>query len=266
VTRTGEEGDLGTVIGVDHGEGVESLYAHLETVSAGIKVGVSVRRDQTIGTVGATGRASAPHLYFELRVAGKPVDPMTYGRAAMDDAVAALVTQIVRVESAGVATARNSRSTATGLGQFIESTWLRMMRDYRPGLTATLARPDLLNLRTDPELSRDMIRNLARENEAYLLRNGHRVTPGRLYLAHFLGPAGAVAALDADPASSVLQVMGPAVIAANPFLVDKTIADLLAWSDHKMRGAHGARQRPEPVPPEVAAFRRAVDDVLKSAS
>ncbi len=266
VTRTGEEGDLGAVIGVDHGEGVESLYAHLKTVSAGIKVGVNVRRGQTIGTVGATGRASAPHLYFELRVAGKPVDPMTYGRAAMDDAVAALVTQIVRVESAGVATARNSRSTATGLGQFIESTWLRMMRDYRPGLTATLARPDLLNLRTDPELSRDMIRNLARENEAYLLRNGHRVTPGRLYLAHFLGPAGAVAALDADPASRVLQVMGPAVIAANPFLVDKTIADLLAWSDQKMRGAHGARHRPEPVPPEVAAFRRAVDDILKSAS
>jgi hypothetical protein len=180
------------------------------------------------------------------------------GGVAGIEAVDALVGRIVQVESAGRADARNPLSTATGLGQFIEGTWLRMMRSYRPDLVQGLARAELLALRLDPELSREMVRNLARENEEYLQARGHQTTAGRLYLAHFLGAEGAHRALSSDPSLGVGDVLGAAVVAANPFLDGKRIADLLAWADRKMQG----RGKAVPVPAGVLAYKAQIDAVL----
>jgi murein DD-endopeptidase MepM/ murein hydrolase activator NlpD len=268
VTRVGDGGGYGNVIYLDHGGGVETRYAHLNAFAKTVKKGRQVAAGEVIGFVGTTGRSTGPHLHFELHVNGQPLDPLTYaggGSGGATQAVDALVNQIIRVESAGVATAKNPLSTATGLGQFIQSTWLRMMRDYRPDLVRKMNRPQLLALRTDPALSREMVRNLARENEAFLRARGHQITAGRLYLAHFLGPAGAHRALRADAKASVLSVMGAQVVNANPFLRGKSIADLRAWSDRKM-GRRGPRMpTPEPVrriPPEALAYRSAVDAML----
>ncbi|UWQ81762.1 hypothetical protein K3725_21280 (plasmid) [Leisingera sp. S132] len=180
------------------------------------------------------------------------------GGAAGMEAVDALVGRIVQVESAGRADAKNPLSTATGLGQFIEGTWLRMMRSYRPELAQGLARAELLALRLDPDLSREMVRNLARENEEYLQARGHQTSAGRLYLAHFLGAEGAHRALSSDPALGVGDVMGAAVVAANPFLEGKRIADLLAWADRKMQG----RGKAAAVPADVLAYKAQIDAVL----
>ncbi len=180
------------------------------------------------------------------------------GAAAGIEAVDALVGRIVQVESAGRADARNPLSTATGLGQFIEGTWLRMMRSYYPDLAQSLARAELLALRLDPDLSREMVRNLARENEEYLQARGHQTTAGRLYLAHFLGAEGAHRALSSDPSLGVGDVMGAAVVAANPFLEGKRIADLLAWADRKMQG----RGKTAAVPADVLAYKAQIDGVL----
>lgn len=268
VTRIGDGGGYGNVIYLDHGGGVETRYAHLNAFAKALKKGKMVAAGQVIGFVGTTGRSTGPHLHFELHANGTPVDPLTYGGSGdgqATQAVDALVNQIIRVESAGVATAKNPLSTATGLGQFIQSTWLRMMRDYRPDLVRKMNRAQLLALRTDPALSRDMVRNLARENEAFLRTRGHQITAGRLYLAHFLGPAGAHMALRADADASVLSVMGAQVVNANPFLRGKSIADLRAWSDRKMRQRGKGPAAPPPVrriPPEVIAYRAAVDAML----
>jgi len=62
---------LTTVIG--HGGSTTTLYAHQRDVVAA--VGQRVRRGQAIGSVGATGRATGPHLHFEMREAGTPRDP-----------------------------------------------------------------------------------------------------------------------------------------------------------------------------------------------
>ncbi|MCU0828584.1 MAG: M23 family metallopeptidase [Tabrizicola sp.] len=239
VAQMGDGGAYGNVIYLDHPGGRQTRYAHLNGFREGLKIGATVAAGELIGYVGSTGRSTGPHLHFELRIDGKAVDPMGGGTTA-GGAIDALVARIVTVESAGKADAANSRSTAVGLGQFIEGTWIRMMQTYRPDLVASLSRADLLALRTNPDLSREMIANLARENEAYLRDRGIEATAGRLYLAHFLGSEGAAVALRSDPTKSVLEVMGAGVVNANPFLTGKTMGDLVAWADAKMSGSKGA--------------------------
>ncbi|RAP41091.1 hypothetical protein BYZ73_11715 [Rhodovulum viride] len=192
--------------------------------------------------------------------AGSLAGSMAGATAGIDDAAAVetLVARIVHVESGGRADARNPLSSALGLGQFISSTWLRMMREHHPELTARMDRAALLALRTDPVLSVEMVYALARENAAYLAARGHGLTPGRLYLAHFLGAEGANRALSADPAAGVAEIMGPAVVSANPFLTGKTIGELLAWADRKMTGTAA----PAVISPEIRRYRETVDAIL----
>lgn len=258
---------FGNVVQLSHASGVMTLYAHLDGFAAGLAEGGAVRAGQLIGYVGTTGRSTGPHLHFELHVNGQPVDPLSIGGARGSAAVEALVNRIIKVESAGDARAKNTRSTATGLGQFIDATWLRMMRTYRPDLVANLSPAELLELRFDPALSRAMVTNLAEENAAFLRRRNHAISPGRLYLAHFLGPQGAAVALEADPAATVLEVHGAAVVRANPFLAAWSNAELIAWADRKMGGLGvGSAQAAVPavVPAAVASYREALDRVLES--
>jgi len=267
VAFAGVAGGYGNTVYIDHPDGSQTRYAHMSRFAPDAREGQSVQAGEVIGYVGTTGRSTGPHLHFELWVNGKPVDPLGQGGGGGTQAVEALVNRIIQVESAGRADAKNPLSTATGLGQFIESTWLRMMRSYRPDLVAEMTRSQLLALRTDPALSREMVRNLARENEAYLRARGHEITSGRLYLAHFLGPEGAHIALSSEPGQTVLAVMGGAVVNANPFLRGKTIADLRNWSDRKMRGrgsTAGAAPRVAAIPPEVKIYKEKVDALLAS--
>jgi len=60
---------------IDHGNQMQTLYAHLSKFN--VKVGDSVTRGQIIGNVGSTGNSTGPHLHFEVRVRGAHRNPLS---------------------------------------------------------------------------------------------------------------------------------------------------------------------------------------------
>lgn len=164
-------------------------------------------------------------------------DPQAAIREIKGQPAGNVVDKIIGVESGGNATAKNPNSSATGAGQFIASTWMNMVKKYRPDVAAGKSTPEILALRNDPALSREMTAAYTSENGEYLKNQGIETTDGNLYLAHFLGPGGASRVIKADPSAPVASVIGQDAVNANPFLKGKTIADLRAWSDKKMGGA-----------------------------
>ncbi|WP_331292444.1 hypothetical protein [Methylobacterium radiotolerans] len=151
--------------------------------------------------------------------------------------------QVVTAESGGNAMAKNPRSSATGLGQFIDSTWLDQVAKYRPDL-AGLPQDQILALRNDPDISKEMIQHYGDENGAKLRAAGLPDTDGTRYLSHFAGPGGARAVLSADPSTPVVQVLQPGQVSANPFVRPMTAGQLVDWANGKVGGAAPTMQMP----------------------
>jgi murein DD-endopeptidase MepM/ murein hydrolase activator NlpD len=76
VTYAGAMSGYGNVIVIDHGGGISTTYNHLSAFA--VSTGQSVSRGTHVGSVGCTGYCTGPHLHFEVRVNGSPVDPMPY--------------------------------------------------------------------------------------------------------------------------------------------------------------------------------------------
>ena len=149
-----------------------------------------------------------------------------------------LLAETARRESGYNAAAKAPTSSATGMFQFIESTWLDMVRrhggehglgaaaqrigvvDGRPRVTDASARKAILDLRYDPEISARMAGELARENaNALEARLGRPVKPGEIYAAHVLGPAGAGRLIEAAArGASDASALFPREAAANVWL------------------------------------------------
>jgi hypothetical protein len=139
------------------------------------------------------------------------------------------------------------RSSATGPGQFLDETWLEMIASYRPALVVGHSQKEVLKLRRDPELAREITTRLVQRNAKILSKRSLPVTPGTLYLAHFAGAAGAIAILSVPEGEHAASIMARAdatghmtrekIVFANPFLADFTVADLKRWADFKMKSS-----------------------------
>ena len=72
----GWQGGYGKSITLDHGSGYVTRYAHLNKIY--VRAGQPIKKGEKIGTVGSTGRSTGPHLHYEVRFHGNPIDPEKY--------------------------------------------------------------------------------------------------------------------------------------------------------------------------------------------
>jgi murein DD-endopeptidase MepM/ murein hydrolase activator NlpD len=82
VVHAGWSSGYGRLVKIQHEFGIETRYAHMSKIR--VKVGQRVSRGQRVGDMGNTGRSTGTHLHYEVRVGGKPVNPMIYIKAAND--------------------------------------------------------------------------------------------------------------------------------------------------------------------------------------
>ncbi len=82
VIHAGRQSGYGLMVKIQHEFGIETRYAHMSKIR--VNVGQRVSRGDRIGDMGSTGRSTGVHLHYEVRVGGKPVNPMTYIKAARD--------------------------------------------------------------------------------------------------------------------------------------------------------------------------------------
>ncbi len=118
----------------------------------------------------------------------------------------------------------------------METTFLDIVRRNFPDLTAGKSDAEILALRTDPKVARDVALIYTRENASALAAKGVAVTAGKLRLAFFAGAAGALKVLEAEPDELVSNLLSAAAIQANPFLKDMTASQLLARAEREASG------------------------------
>ena len=165
------------------------------------------------------------------------------GSAGISNSINSTVNKIIGVESNGKSDAQNKDSTAGGQGQFINSTWLSMIKKYRPELARGKSKPQIMGMKYNGQLNREMTVAYTKENAAALNKAGINSTEGNLYLSHFSGVGTAIKALRANPNAHVSTVYGADAIAANPKVLggNKTVGDVIRWANNHMtsRGNSG---------------------------
>ncbi len=158
----------------------------------------------------------------------------------------AYLMQQAKVESSFKPDAKAKTSSASGLYQFIKSTWMNMVDKYaeKHGIdTAGKSETEILEMRNDPKIASKMAAEFARENKEFLDTNwGGKVGSTELYMAHFMGAGGAAAFLNArdENGSKTAAYLFPAAAKANKNVFydsatgrAKTLDEVYAFFDTK---------------------------------
>jgi len=192
----------------------------------------------------ANWQANADETLFKTLLAK---DPEFAGKAkaalglapsdASTNPVGSVVDRIIGAESSGNPNAQNSRSSAGGLGGFIDSTWVATVKKFRPDVARGMSNDQIIELKkSDPTLARELTTRHTEENAKGLTDAGIPATAANTYLAHFAGLAGAKNILNAPDDTAVSSVLSDAAIKANPeVLAGKTVGQVKAWAARKMR-------------------------------
>ncbi len=130
-----------------------------------------------------------------------------------------------KIESADQPYVQAKSSSASGLYQFIRSTWIGEGGKWGPTL-----RPAFGGLKPSPEEQLARARTFTAKNAAYLRSRGVPINRATLYAAHFLGPVTAGSILAAGKGERADSIAGAAATAANPsILKGKTVGDFIEW-------------------------------------
>lgn len=196
----------------------------------------------TLGTMGQSYREGGPKLPSFAATGGGMGD---YLRT------------VSGVESGGSDTAKNPASTATGRYQFTQQTWNGLAKKY-PDLGLTP------NGRTDPAQQDRAMQAFTKDNADALTRAGVPITPGNLYVSHFLGEAGGprfIAGAMSNPDAPATQFVTPGAAAANRTIFynrdgsPKSAAEVYAERTGRFGGGGGPTQTPT-LPTQVASADR----------
>lgn len=185
--------------------------------------------------------------------------------------------QQAKAESSFNPEAKAKTSSASGLYQFIKSTWLDMVNRHgeKYGInTEGMSKSDILDLRFDPEIASNMAAEFAAENKSYLERTwGGEVGSTELYFAHFMGAGGAGAFLkakDANPMRIGADLFPKAANANRNVFYDsetgnpRTLAEIYNFFDKKFAysgDTQTASNSNSPVPPAANALIEGLTDM-----
>jgi murein DD-endopeptidase MepM/ murein hydrolase activator NlpD len=109
VVRAGPFSTYGNYVRIRHADGYETAYAHMSRFAAGVRAGARVHQGQVIGYVGATGRATGPHLHYEVLRRGQQINPMTL-RVANGRNLTGRELELFMIERARIDTLRQVRA------------------------------------------------------------------------------------------------------------------------------------------------------------
>jgi len=170
------------------------------------------------------------------------------------DGIEAYLAAARRQESSGNANARNPRSSASGLYQFTDSTWVATYKAVFPG--SGLSNAAILARKGNVDLQDRLMRRFTEANGQWLQRNGFQADPGNLYVVHHLGQGGANTVLRAAPDMPLERLLSADVIRANPHMRGMTAGEFRAWAAERM----GQRGGPSEVTGVVPGARAMTDE------
>ena len=177
-----------------------------------------------------------------------------------------ILNRVVGAESTGDPNAKNTKSSATGLGQFIDETWLNTVAKHAPELMKGRSPAQVLALRTDPEISKRMLDGFTKDNIAVLKAQGVPVNGNTIYMAHHFGVDKVKEVLNAPANTPVESLFKTKVLNANSHLKEaRTAAGVRAIIAKKMgsEGNLAADGLDTPVAKETATK---AEDAIKQAA
>lgn len=159
--------------------------------------------------------------------------PYTVSKTVSDDTL----NRIITIESGGNPNSRASTSSALGLGQFLNATWLATVKAHAPSVMTGKSQSQVLALRTDPSFSIEMLARFTEDNQRVV---GMDCEPGDLYLAHFLGTGVARSLFRAQQSTPVSRYVSADAIRANRSVLEgKTVAQVRTWAAKRMKQSGG---------------------------
>jgi hypothetical protein len=164
-------------------------------------------------------------------------DPGARPGVTPDDMRDDYLNRLQSMESGGDPNAQNPLSSAGGLFQFTDGTWMNYVKKYRPDLMKGRDKAQVLALKANGRLNREMAERYTAESREALLGAKLPVTNATLGIYHRFGPGGGekiLLAAQRDPNMRVGTIMGADVMKANPDLTGKTVGDIVNEYEQKL--------------------------------